>query len=228
MGAYLLALFRSLPTVVKVLVLVPLVTYLVGLTPQGNEAVQAGLFQLPPRGLEDVAAALFSMVLYPREALFTLIFDLLIFLQLAGIFARRWRPRHFVLFLVACHVGGVLLTLGLAPLLGARVSSRVFGLGAPVMGLFLAFALVFGQQLYRVPGLLKPVQGKKIFWGLVVFSGLLFLFGADTQFIQRVGGMAMGFVLLAGLWRPRKAIRLAGETWQKLRWKWRRRRLKVV
>jgi hypothetical protein len=168
------------------------------------------------------------MLLYPREALFALIFDLLIFLQLAGIFARRWRRSHFVLFLLACHAGGIAASLLLFPLLEGRMSPRVFGLGAPVMGLFLAFALVFGRQLYRIPGLLKPVEGRKIFWGLLAFSALLFAFGADRAFVQRLGGLAAGFLLLTGAWRPWKALRLTRETYQKLKWKWRRRRFKVM
>ena len=227
----ILVSWRGLPRMLQVLVGVQVVIWL-ALLPLSKEMVNQILLTVgfsPPLFLEGRIWQLFtySFVHAPSDY-FGVIFDVLLIWVLGGLFARRWRPRHFLFFLSACAAAGA-VTGGLASWLWPTTFSPLLtGMRAPVLGLFVAFHMVFGNERVRLMGLSDPIQARWILYVVLGMDILFFVTGKNPDFAVQVGGLTMGWLLVTGRWRPRKMQRWIEKKGSDVNWKKKRQRFKVI
>lgn len=120
-------------------------------------------------------------------------------------YENSWGTRDFLKFFAASSIGGALLAIPLSFVANQIMPFRDLGLAAgPDAALnAMMVALAMGAPESRVLfGFVLPVPAKTalyLFLGLAVLSGLMN--GASTLSIT-LGGMAMGWLLVTGNWRP--------------------------
>lgn len=154
--------------------------------------------------------------------------DIMILWILGSIFARRWRPRHFLVFLALAHL--ISLGIGWAAfvLFPSLFTGLITGMNGPIMALFTAFYFVFGEERFLIMGLANPVKGKLVFLVLVGLDALFFVAGANPHFGVQVGGLLAGWLLVTGRWRPARFATWFRSRLQKLQWEQKRKKFRVV
>ena len=223
--------WRTLPRVLQVIIGIQIVAWLLML-PLGQELVARVLLAVgfsPPLFL---SGSVWQLVTYPfvhaPVDFFGLIFDVFLLWVLGGLFVRRWRQSHFLFFLGACAAAGA-LTGGLAAWLWPNSFAPVLsGMDAPVLGLFVAFHLVFGDERVRLMGLSEPIQARWILYVVLGMDVLFFITGSNPDFGAQIGGLLMGWLLVTGRWRPGKLRRWLEKKSTDVRWERKRSRFKVI
>lgn len=112
----------------------------------------------------------------------------------------RWGGREFLRYYLICGLGGVLLSLLLAP-------TAIVGASAAAYGLMLAFAMSWPDAPIYVWGIF-PVQAKWLvafLFGMSVMSA--FFGGGDgIAHVAHLGGLVTGLIYLKADWRPREKL----------------------
>ncbi len=197
--------FVRLPRVVQGLIALVAGLYLLALVMGERGLALLGQVSLVPA--EVLNLELWRLVTYwpfhvAKDPL-GMIFDIVILWSLGSIFAHRWRPNHFLFFFVmgCIGAGGVDLLLYLA--LPGIFASPQLGASGGSFALFVAFYLVFGDQLVSVFGS-QPMKGKWVFVAIAALQVVFFIAGVNPAFGIQLGGAATGWLLVTGRWRPRK------------------------
>lgn len=223
--------WRSLPKVVRILLLVQLVGYVVMLLlGEGENALLLQRYGfLSPAFVAK--GWVWQLLTYPflhrGPDLFGLLFDMLLLWQLGGIFARRWRATHFLFFYMASAVGGGIVDTLLYVALPDTFSFTMGGAIASTMGLMVAYWVVFGKQLVSLFGS-RPFEARWVFYAVVFLETLTFVLDRNPHFGVSLGGLITGWLLVTGRWRPRKMRRFLSDWATQLRKKQARSRFKVV
>ncbi|MFH1529154.1 MAG: rhomboid family intramembrane serine protease [Pseudomonadota bacterium] len=223
--------WRGLPRVLQVLIGLQVIVW-VALLPLPRDLVTRLLLIVgfsPPLFLEG---SVWQLVTHPfvhaPADFFGLIFDVLLLWVLGGIFARRWRTRHFLFFIGVCAAAGA-LTGGLAAWAWPESFSPVLaGMDASVLGLFVAFHMIFGDEFVRLMGLSEPIRARWILYVVLGMDVLFFLTGSNPDLGAQVGGLVAGWLMVTGRWRPRKMQRWLEKKGSDVRWEKRRSRFKVI
>ena len=233
MGAQdrILASWRGLPRVLQIFIGIQIAAW-VALLPLSKELVAQILLTVGFSPELFVQGRVWQLITYPfvhaPADFFGVIFDVLLIWVLGGLFAKRWRQGHFVFFLAACALVGA-LTGGLgAWLLPETFSPVLTGMDAPILGLFVAFHLVFGSDYVRLMGLSEPIQAKWILYVVLGMDVLFFFTGSNPDLAVQAGGLATGWFLVTGRWRPRKMQRWLEKKGSDARWERKRNRFKVI
>ena len=196
-----------MPPVVRTLVFVEIAMYVALLVLKAlgiSDAVLSATVFSPSEFLSGrVWTPLTYLWVHLPQDLFGVLFGVLILWSLGGLFARRWRPAHFLFFYVATAALGALFDVLLYLVLPTRFSAACAGTSAASFGLFMAFYYVFGDAPVSVFGS-PPMKGKTVFYLIIGLEAVLFLAGNNPFFGVQLGGMAAGWLLVTGRWRPRK------------------------
>ncbi len=113
--------------------------------------------------------------------------------------------KRFLTYYLVCGVGAALIQVGLASLLGEQIV--LIGASGAVMGLLLAFGVMYPNNMIYIIPLPFPIKAKWFVVGYAVLEIALGWSGAGTgvAHFAHVGGMLWGLVLLLW-WRKRGKI----------------------
>jgi membrane associated rhomboid family serine protease len=197
--------FRALPRVLQGLIVLEAVLYLAALASGKTGQGLLAWVALVPATILDLE--LWRLATYwpfhagndPLGA----IFDIVFLWSLGGIFARRWRPNHFLFFFVASCMGAGVVDWLLFLVVPSAFAGAQLGSSGGSYALFMAFYLVFGESHVSVMGS-APMKGKWLFVLLFGLQLLFFVTGVNPAFGVQAGGALMGWLLVTGRWRPAK------------------------
>jgi len=223
--------WKTLPRVIQILVAIQVAVWVL-LLPLPTEITNKVLLAVgfsPQLFLQGRIWQLFThpFIHAPRD-LFGLIFDVLLIWILGRMFALRWRKNHFLFFLGACAVGGALFGGVAVWAWPETFSPLITGMRAPVLGLFVAFHLVYGKERIRLMGLSDPIQAKWILYVVVGMDVLFFITGSNPDFAVQMGGLLTGWLLVTGRWRPKKLRNWLKSKAKDSSWEKKRRRFRVI
>jgi membrane associated rhomboid family serine protease len=148
-----------------------------------------------------------------------ILFNSLFLWMFGGTLEQSWGTRGFVKFYLLCGLGAGLVVLAAGALFYPDVPT--VGASGAIYGLVVAWVITDPNRTVWLFGLF-PVKGKWFALFPIGYAVLDFIIrGSGTSHAAHLGGMAVGALLVTGLWRPSRLanrIRL-----------WRmRRRLKVL
>ncbi len=124
-------------------------------------------------------------------------------LYLLGIsFERLWGSRSFLRFIILSGMGAGVAVCLVGWIVPAW-SSPTIGLSGSLMALIAAYAVMFPEQQIMIYGVL-PLKGKNLVWICAGMDVLFALAGSNVSLPAHFGGLAMGYLLVTGRWRPSK------------------------
>jgi membrane associated rhomboid family serine protease len=163
------------------------------------------------------------MFLHSPTDLFHLLFNMLMLWMFGGELERFWGSRAFLRYYVVCGVGAGLFA-AVTGLLGGEQAMLLPTIGASgaIFGLFMAYGMVFAERTVLFM-LIFPMKARTM--ALIMFALTFFytisLPGSGVSHIAHLGGAVTGFLYLKRAWR-------IGQFYRELRWKYLRRRFKVI
>lgn len=164
---------------------------------------------------------------HPARDVLGVLISLVALWSLGSLFARRWRPAHFLFFFFACASGGGLV--GTAAWFAAPevFTAQISGAFPALMGLMTAYWMIFGKEWVRLMGT-RPIQARWLYYAVVGLQCLFFVFGTNPDLAANLGGALTGWFLVTGRWRPRKMHTWLADQWATLRRNRQKRRFRVV
>jgi membrane associated rhomboid family serine protease len=136
-----------------------------------------------------------------------------------GMYESRWGTRRFLRFFIAAAVGAAAIAVPLGLLLEAMLpisdSPMASGPDGAIDALLMAMVLAApnAQVLF---GFVLPVPARALVWLLLGLDVVACIMTRTSQLSLTAGGLAMGYLLTTGQWRP--------STWRRLLSEWQRRR----
>jgi membrane associated rhomboid family serine protease len=160
------------------------------------------------------------MFLHSPGSIFHVALNMLFLWMFGTELERFWRGKAFLRYFLVCGVGGGVA----ATLLGLVSEGRTVTIGASgaVFGLLIAYGVVFAERTILFM-LIFPMKAKTM--ALIMFVILFFnTFGQSSDNISHIahlGGAITGFLYLKRAWR-------IGSVYRDLKWKYQRKRFKVM
>jgi len=180
--------------------------------------------------------ALWQLVTYSflHLGIFHILFNMLALWMFGAQLESDWGPRRFVEFYFFCVIGAALMTLAVSytGLGGVTPATNTVGASGGVLGILMAFGLIYGNQeimLFPIPLSIKA----KYFVAGLVFIELISAInaagpgrGQDIAYVAHLGGLLFGFLYVRFL--PRRGLSFgATEQYFGLRnsyYRWKRKR----
>ncbi|MDH3626576.1 MAG: rhomboid family intramembrane serine protease [Acidobacteriota bacterium] len=152
-----------------------------------------------------------------------ILFNMLMLWMFGGDLERRWGGPAFLRFYIVSGLGGAFFIVVLAYLIPASsVMIPTIGASGAIFGVMTAYGVIFGERTVLMM-MLFPVKART----MVLIMFVITLMSTISQPGDRVshaahlGGAIVGFAYLKRIWR-------VGEFYRELRWKYQRRRFKVM
>ncbi len=118
------------------------------------------------------------------------------------LFEMRWGQRGFLQFFLLCGVGAGILSIPPALIAPDLFGGPILGASGAILGLIAAFGLLFPDRQIHLFFFL-PIRGKHIIPITVGLDTLLFLTSPGSfAYATHLGGLATGYLLITGKWRP--------------------------
>ncbi len=145
-----------------------------------------------------------SYMFLHSNSLFHVLFNMLMLWWLGAELERRWGSRFFLIYYLICGVGaGILYTLvvGAYSLItgdGAPLLSPVIGASGAVYGLFLAYGMIFGENIIYFL-MIIPMKAKyfvMLLGGVELLTLLSTGFSSNVANLAHLGGVVVGFLFL--------------------------------
>ena len=152
-----------------------------------------------------------------------ILLNMLILWMFGGELERHWGGRRYLTYYLVCGAGAGLFVLGQALLRGgASLDSRTIGASGAIYGLILAYGVLFAERIVMFM-MIFPMKARTMTW---ILFGIAFLSNLSQSrdglsHIAHLGGMVVGWIYLKKAWRLGEAVR-------EIRWKFRRRKFKVM
>lgn len=163
------------------------------------------------------------MFLHARLSPFHLIFNMLFLWMFGGDLERTWGGPAFLRFYLVCGVGAGFVTAVVGFLMGPPDSViPTIGASGAIYGLLVAFGVVFAERTVLFM-LIFPMKARTL---ALILAGLAFFYSLTgpndgTAHVAHLSGAVIGFLYLKRAWR-------IGEFYRELRWRYLRRKFKVV
>jgi membrane associated rhomboid family serine protease len=162
------------------------------------------------------------MFLHSQASPMHLLLNMLMVWMFGGALERHWGSRAFLRYFLVCGVAGGLGAAVLGLLVGA---SRVPTIGASgaVFGLCVAYGIVFAERtvLFMMFFPMKARTMALLMVGLNLYYLLSDRGAGGISHIAHITGALAGYLYLRRVWN-------FGPFWRELRWRWRRRRFKLM
>lgn len=148
--------------------------------------------------------------LHKPDAPMHLLFNMLWLWMFGSSLEKFWGAKRFLGAYAIFGFGGAALTLligllsrtdAFGPLLGSFWVKPHLGASGAVMGVTVAWGLIFANQTITLL-FLGQMKGKTLLWIMIAFELLTALSFDTVSSTSHFGGMAAGFILCKGLWRP--------------------------
>ena len=186
--------YMNLPPVIRTLITVNLVIFLVQIlagTSVGRGIVNLFAFQ-PEWSVALTQPWRFVTYMFLHGSGFHLLFNMLWLWWMGRPVETSLGPRTFIVLYFGSGIGGALLNVGLAPLLGANL---VIGASGAVFGVMVAFAVMFPRTPIML-FLLPPIEARFVVAGLIVFDLLFIGAGDNIARVVHLGGAGVGYLLI--------------------------------
>jgi len=157
------------------------------------------------------------MFLHAPGSIFHILFNMLILYMLGCEIERFWGPKRFLRYYFLCGVGA-----GIANCAFAMLQSQTVGASGAIFGLIVAYAMLFPTRTFLFWGIF-PLTARQLALLLTAIE-LVSLGALSPDGVARfahLGGALTGYLILKGMWDPRRLL-------SDLRWRIRRRRFKTV
>jgi membrane associated rhomboid family serine protease len=158
--------------------------------------------------------------LFIHGSLTHLAFNMLTLWMFGAEMERLWGTRRFLWYYAVCGIGAALLTVAVGPF----ETTPTIGASGAILGVVLAYGMAFPNRtvlLYFV----IPMSARLFVLGIIVLQFVMIWTGSfassNVAVVAHLGGMLAGYLYLKRVWRVR-------EFFGELRWKMRRRRLRVI
>jgi len=186
--------YRNLPPVIRFILTANIIVFLLqALGGTGLNRLLIGLFAFDPHW-ETALTQPWRLVTYMflHGSGFHLLFNMLWLWWMGRPVEQQLGPRTFSVIYFGSGIGGALLNVGLAAILGY---THVIGASGAVFGVMVAFATLFPRtpiMLFLFP----PIEARYVVAGLILFD-LLFLGASDNiARVVHLGGAGVGYILV--------------------------------
>jgi membrane associated rhomboid family serine protease len=152
-----------------------------------------------------------------------ILFNMLMVWMFGGELERYWGAKAFLRYYLVCGAGGGICATILGLVFGGmHALIPTIGASGALFGLFVAFGTVFARRTVLFL-FFFPMQARTM---ALILVGLSFFYllsqpGSNVSHIAHLGGALTGYLYLNRAWK-------LGEFYRELRWKIRRRKLKVM
>jgi membrane associated rhomboid family serine protease len=155
------------------------------------------------------------MFLHAPGWLFHLVFNMLMLWMFGSEVERAWGTKKFLKYYFTCGLGAALVTCA------TFWNSTTYGASGAVFGVALAYGMMFPDRIIYVL-MMFPMRA----WTFVLFCvglDIVSMLGIPdgVAHTTHLGGMLFGWLYMKRAWDVRGF-------WNELRWRWRRRRLRVI
>lgn len=163
---------------------------------------------------EILSGEVWRLATYPFVALsgFGLILGVFLFYLFARSFESTWGTRDFLRFAAVSAVGAAIIAVPLSVILNAiglfQDTAVYAGTGAVIDALLMAFALN-APNAKVLFGFVLPMRAKSVIQVLIGVEILMGLVDGVARLSMTIGGLAMGYLLISGNWRPSRWRTLA-------------------
>jgi membrane associated rhomboid family serine protease len=156
-----------------------------------------------------LALELWRIVTYPfvESSPYGLILSLIFLWLLGGSFEARWGERDFLRFFILSSIGGALFAIPLSFIIDLILPFRDMGFAeGPSTGLdALLVALALTSPDTNVMfGFVLPIRARTVVLIILGFQLVSGIMTGAAQLSATLGGMAMGYLLVTGNWRPQR------------------------
>jgi membrane associated rhomboid family serine protease len=208
--------FPPFTKAVKWLVLINAAVYLLltlldAVTPSFGGVVRYVLSLIPQWVLHG---AFWQLITYSfvHVSIFHILFNMLALWMFGAQLESDWGPKKFLEFFFFCVVGAALTTIAVSytGLAGVNSATRTVGASGGVLGILMAFGLLYGNQeimLFPIPFSIRA----KYFVAGVAFIELISAInaagpghGQDIAYVAHLGGLLFGFLYVKFL--PRRGV----------------------
>lgn len=208
--------FPPFTKAVKWLVLINAAVYLLltlldAVTPGFGGVVRYVLSLIPQWVLHG---ALWQLITYSfvHVSIFHILFNMLALWMFGAQLESDWGPKKFLEFFFFCVAGAALTTIAVSytGLAGVSSATRTVGASGGVLGILMAFGLLYGNQeimLFPIPFSIRA----KYFVAGVAFIELISAInaagpghGQDIAYVAHLGGLLFGFLYVKFL--PRRGV----------------------
>lgn len=208
--------FPPFTKAVKWLVLINAAVYLLltlldAVTPGFGGVVRYVLSLIPQWVLHG---AFWQLITYSfvHVSIFHILFNMLALWMFGAQLESDWGPKKFLEFFFFCVVGAALTTIAVSytGLAGVNSATRTVGASGGVLGILMAFGLLYGNQeimLFPIPFSIRA----KYFVAGVAFIELISAInaagpghGQDIAYVAHLGGLLFGFLYVKFL--PRRGV----------------------
>ena len=207
----------GLTPLVKYLIIACLAVWLLQLAGHGLGFDVDGWFGLTPQavaGGQIWQIGTYMFLHNPRDP-FHLLFNMLMLWMFGTEVERMWGTRRFLKYYFTCGIGAGLVTCA------TFWTSTTYGASGAVFGVMLAYAMTFPERIiyfwFIFP--MRALSFVLLCAGIEVVSLLNLPDGVAHT--AHLGGMLFGWLFMKRAWRVQAL-------WAELRWRWRRRRLRVI
>lgn len=149
-----------------------------------------------------------------------ILFNMLFLWMFGSELEQHWGQRAFFRFYLTCAAGAGVFATIINFMLAERWAPTVGASGA-VYGVLVAFGIIFAER--TVFFIIFPMKARTLAILLVgiQFFYTVFASGMGVSHVSHLGGALVGFLYLQRRWRLHRLV-------QDVRWRWMRRRFKVI
>lgn len=160
------------------------------------------------------------MFLHSTYDLFHLLFNLLMMWMIGGELERHWGSRRYAAYFLVCGVGAAAFVVAQGLWRGS--GGATIGASGAIYGLILAYGTIFSERVILFM-MIFPMRARTLAIILFAVAFLSNLSRPDggISHIAHLGGMVVGWLVLKRAWR-------VGDLFREIKWRVRRRRLKVM
>ncbi len=175
----------------------------------------------PPAALRGWVWQIFTyMYLHSPVNPMHLILNMLMLWMLGGDLERHWGGRRYFTYYTVCGAGAGVFVVLLGIWQGDPAPT--VGASGAIYGLVLAYGIIYAERVILFM-MIFPMKARTLSW---ILFGLAFLgnwsqSGGGVSHVAHLGGMAVGYLYLKRAWN-------VGELYREVRWRIRRRRLRVM
>lgn len=162
------------------------------------------------------------MFLHSPGDAFHLLFNMLLLWMFGGELERHWGSHAFLRYYLVCGAGGGLFATAMGFLPGGLPGVPTIGASGAIFGLFIAYGMIFSERTILFM-LIFPMKARTM---AMIMFGITLLYtltqpAAGVSHIAHLGGAVVGYLYLKRIWR-------IGELYREMKWKFQRRRFKVM
>lgn len=187
--------YMRIPTVIRIVISINVVVFIlqVFLSTGFNNTI-VSLFAFDPDWKVAVMQPWrFVTYMFLHGSGFHLIFNMLWLWWMGRAVEENLGPRTFSVIYFGAGIGGVVLNLGLAMIMGYNY---VIGASGAVFGVMVAFAYMFPRTPIML-FLLPPIEARFLVAGLIAFDLIFIGAGDNIARIVHLGGAGIGYLLIS-------------------------------